>query len=194
MFFEGVDAVMKSTAGVGAYLFFPGSSTKWNDFVALAVIVASLALTVYGEKVAQRSKLKQQQDLWGQAANDLAESAEASRVQGSDGTDALLSGPASIVVGQDQPTALGRMCLTALDMHTPHEKVFGHSVFSFLPPDPTNGQPRSTTTPGRYDISNEPHRQGGDDRGQSIGMSRPRPQGQPPQPPHAGYGAVSPGN
>lgn len=64
VFFEGVDALMKSVAGLGAYVFFYNKEkddTKWNDFIAMGVIVLALGLTTYGEQVEKRKEKKAQQ-------------------------------------------------------------------------------------------------------------------------------------
>jgi drug/metabolite transporter (DMT)-like permease len=53
IFFEGVDALMKSVAGAGSFMIWSDreTDTKWNDFVSLGLIVLSLAFTVHGENV-----------------------------------------------------------------------------------------------------------------------------------------------
>ncbi|KAK3281757.1 hypothetical protein CYMTET_10467 [Cymbomonas tetramitiformis] len=63
VFFEGVDAMMKSVAGLGAYVFFYNIEkvdTKWNDFIAMGVIVLALGLTTYGEQVEKRREKYEQ--------------------------------------------------------------------------------------------------------------------------------------
>jgi drug/metabolite transporter (DMT)-like permease len=57
IYFEGIDAVMKSVAGIGAYLFWPNTEpAKWNHFFALAVIMLSLGLTIHGENVEKKAE------------------------------------------------------------------------------------------------------------------------------------------
>jgi hypothetical protein len=57
IFFEGIDALMKSVAGAGSFLIWSDmeTDTKWNDFVALGVVVISLAFTVHGENVEKKA-------------------------------------------------------------------------------------------------------------------------------------------
>jgi drug/metabolite transporter (DMT)-like permease len=53
LFFGGVDACMKSVAGIGAFLMFKKESgATWNEFVALVIIMIALGFTVYGETIA----------------------------------------------------------------------------------------------------------------------------------------------
>lgn len=59
IFFEGVDAAMKSIAGIGSFLIFrkeEGGSTNWTDFVALGIIMIALGLITHGDEVEKEYK------------------------------------------------------------------------------------------------------------------------------------------
>lgn len=63
IFFEGVDAAMKSIAGLGSFFMFAKyeSDTSWTDFVALGIIIVALGMITYGDEVEKAAKKRKEQ-------------------------------------------------------------------------------------------------------------------------------------